>query len=268
MLKRVALKHAAVKHLALKHLAMIAALALAPAAAFAQTAVEHIAMGDREYAAMNAPGALANYEAALAADSSNYEALWKASREAVDLGEFNDDDAQRKALYAKAEQYGRRAVAANPADAEGHFVLARAIGRHALSVGKRDRVKLAGEVRTHALEALNLAPNHAGALHIMGVWNAEVMRLSGLERFFAKNLLGGKVFNEANWNDAVRYMERAVAAEPDRITHRLDLGRIYADVGNKAKAREQFEWVVRATPRDYNDANYKTEAEAALRDLH
>lgn len=251
----------------LKRVAVIAALVLAPAMAAAQTAAEHIALGDREYAAMNAPGALAHYEAALAADSSDYEALWKASREAVDLGEFNDDDAQRKALYAKAEQYGRRAVAANPGDAEGHFALARAIGRHALSMGKRDRVKLAGEVRTHALEALRLAPNHAGALHIMGVWNAEVMRLSGLERFFAKNLLGGKVFNEANWNDAVRYMERAVAAEPDRITHRLDLGRIYVDVGNKAKAREQFEWIAQATPRDYNDAHYKAEAEAALRAL-
>lgn len=251
----------------LKRVALIAALALAPAPALSQTAAEHIAMGDREYAAMNAPGALAQYEAALAADSSDYEALWKASREAVDLGEFNPDDAQRKALYAKAEQYARRAVAANPGDAEGHFTLARALGRHALSMGKRDRVKLAGEVRAHALEALRLSPNHAGALHIMGMWNAEVMRLSGLERFFAKNLLGGKVFDEANWNDAVRYLERAVAAEPDRITHRLDLGRVYADVGNKAKAREQLEWVVRATPRDYNDANYKAEAEAALREL-
>jgi uncharacterized protein HemY len=93
------------------------------------------------------------------------------------------------------------------------------------------------------------------------------MRLSGLERFFAKNLLGGKVFDEANWNQAVSYLEKAVAVEPERITHRLDLGKVYADVGNKAKAREQFEWVVRATPQDFNDAHYKQEAERALRSL-
>ena len=251
----------------LKRVAMVAALVLAPFTGQAQTAGEHVALGDRDHTAMNAAGALAHYEAAIAADPASYDALWKASREAVDLGEFSPDEAQRKALFTKAEGYARRAVAANPNDAEGHFSLARAIGRTALSMGKRDRVKFAGEVRAHALEALRLAPEHPGALHVMGVWNAEVMRLSGLERFFAKNLLGGKVFDEANWNQAVSYLEKAVAVEPDRVTHRLDLGRVYADVGNKAKAREQFEWVVRATPREFNDAHYKREAEQALRAL-
>lgn len=239
----------------------------APAAALAQGAVEQVAFGDREHGAMNATAALARYEAAIAADPSSYEALWKASREAVDIGEFTRDEAQRKALYQKAEGYARRAVAAEPGDAEGHFAMARALGRSALNMGKRDRVKLAGEVRTHALEALRLQPAHTGALHVMGVWNAEVMRLSGVERFFAKNLLGGRVFDSANWNEAVSYLERAVAAAPDRIVHRLDLGRVYADIGNKAKAREQFEWVVRASPREYNDAQYRQEAEAALREL-
>jgi tetratricopeptide (TPR) repeat protein len=251
----------------LKRLAMTALVALAPLAAHAQSAAEHVALGDRDHAALNAASALAHYEAALAADPQDHAALWKASREAVDLGEYNKDEAQRKALFVKAEGYARRAMTANPGDAESHFTLARALGRTALSMGKRDRVKLAGEVRTHALEALRLNPRHPGALHVMGVWNAEVMRLSGVERFFAKNLLGGKVFNTASWNEAVSYMERAVAVDPERITHRLDLGRIYADVGNKAKAREQYEWVVRATPREYNDAHYKLEAERALASL-
>ena len=251
----------------LKRLVLAATLVLAPLPALAQSAGEHVAMGDREVAAMNAAGALTHYEAALAAEPTSHAALWKASLAAADLGEYNRDEAQRKALFAKAEEYGRRALAANATDAESHFVLARAIGRNALSMGKRDRVKYAGEVRAHALEALKLQPNHAGALHVMGVWHAEVRRLSGVERFFAKNLLGGKVFDTATWNDAVSFLEKAVAAEPDRITHRLDLARVYADVGNKAKAREQYEWVVRATPRDFNDAHYKREAEEALRSL-
>lgn len=249
-------------------LALGAALVFAvPAAAPAQAAAEQVALGDREHDAMKAAGALARYEAAIAADPASYEALWKASREAMDLGEFTPDEAQRKALYSKAEGYARRAVAANPADAEGHFAMARALGRRALAMGKRDRVTLAGEVRAHALEALRLRPDHPGALHVMGVWNAEVMRLSGVERFFAKNLLGGRVFDSANWNEAVSYLERAVDAAPDRIVHRLDLGRVYADVGNRARAREQFEWVVRAAPREYNDAQYKREAATALREL-
>ena len=36
--------------------------------------------------------------------------------------------------------------------------------------------------KKHLDEAARLDPNHPGALHVLGVWNAEVMRLSGIER--------------------------------------------------------------------------------------
>jgi tetratricopeptide (TPR) repeat protein len=131
----------------------------------------------------------------------------------------------------------------------------------------RERVKYAKDVRKEALLALAADPRHAGALHVLGVWNAEVMRLNGMERFFAKNVLGGKVFGTASWKDAISYMEQAVAADPQRLTHHLDLAKIYRDVGNKAKAREHFEIVVNGTATDFNDPAYKREAEAALKKL-
>jgi FimV-like protein len=155
----------------------------------------------------------------------------------------------------------------NPRDPEAHFHLARALGRRALSVGVRDRVKFGTEVRAEALAALQLDPNHPGALHVMGVWNAEVMRLNGFQRFFAKNVLGGRVFGEASWDKAVSYMERSVAVDPDRIVHHLDLGKIYADLGDKAKARTQLELVVRGRRIDFNDPAYQREAQAALEKL-
>jgi thioredoxin-like negative regulator of GroEL len=43
------------------------------------------------------------------------------------------------------------------------------------------------------------------------------------------------VLGQANWKDAVSYMERAVAVDPDRIAHRLDLALIYADTGDKER---------------------------------
>ena len=241
---------------------LAAALVLAPAAVAAQTAAPHIAIADREYSAGKVASSYQHLEMAIKAEPTNYEALWKASRDAVELGENESDRTRRAALYKTAEEYARRAVSANPGDAEGHFSLARAIGRNALTMGSRDRVKFAGEVREHALHALKSNPRHAGALHVMGVWNAEVMRLSGIQRFAAKNLLGGKVFGEASWAEAVRYLEASVAGEPDRITHRLALGEVHADMGNKAKAREQFAAIARMAPRELNDARYKQEAAA------
>jgi tetratricopeptide (TPR) repeat protein len=250
----------------LRTAALLAICALAPTAR-AQGVAEHIAAGDREYAALKPAAALPHYEAAIAADSTNYEALWKASRAAVDIGELEANMNVRKQSYKNGEQYARRAVEANPTDPEGHFHLARSLGRTALSLGKRDRVKYAGEVRAHALQALEHNPKHAGALHVMGMWNAEIMRLSGLQRFAAKNLLGGKVFGQANWKEAVRYMEAAVASEPERITHRIDLAEIYEDVGDKGKAREQYQVILRSAVRDAKDPVYKQQAEERLKKL-
>ena len=49
--------------------AALAAMLCVTRASQAQTAAEHLALGDREHAAMQAPAALAHYEQAIAADS-------------------------------------------------------------------------------------------------------------------------------------------------------------------------------------------------------
>jgi tetratricopeptide (TPR) repeat protein len=244
---------------------VIAATVVLPAVVRAQTAAEHIVLGDREHAAMNAAAALQHYQEAVRVDASNAEALWRASREAVDLGEF--DDARRDSLYRLGEQFARRAVQADPRSSMTHFALAKAIGRRALSLGPRDRVKYAGEVRKEALEALALDSANAGALHVMAMWHANIMRLSGFTRFMAKNVLGGKTFDEANWNDATRMLERAVMLEPDRIVHRLDLAAIYRDRKDAAKAREQYQTALRLKPLEYDDKFYQQQADRELREM-
>lgn len=230
----------------------------------AQTAGEHVLAGDRAHAALDVAAALDHYERALSLDPGHYEALWRASRDAVDLGEFTADRKRRAEYYRRGEGYARRAVAVIPTDAEAHFHLARAVGVAALALGVRDRVKYGNEVRAEALRALELDPRHPGALHVMGMWNAEVMRLSGFERSFARTFLGGRVFGSASWADAIRYMEEAVAVDPNRLTHHLDLARIYRDRGEKAKARDQYEAVIRGPVTEFNDAQYKRLAEREL----
>lgn len=241
--------------------------ALAPAAS-AQSASQHVALGDSAYAVFDATTALRHYEQAVAIDSSHVDALAKTSRTSVDVGETETDRARQSALFRTAEQLARMAIARDSTSAENWFHLARALGRAALSVGVRDRVKYAVEVRECAMRALAIDADHPGALHVLGMWHAEVKRLNGFELFFARNFLGGGVMGQANWDAAVSNLERAVAVDPERLVHRLDLAGIYVNTRQRDKAREQYQFVIDATQRtDVNDPLYKRQAEEALRRL-
>lgn len=244
-------------------LLLLAGISLASTPLQAQ-ANDHLVRGDEAYAALRPVDAIAHYEAAVAQDSTSYDALWKASRSLADLAEYESDKGKRTDMYRRAERLARLAVAANPDDAEAYFHLARALGRVALSHGPRDRVKFGKAVREQALEALRLEPDHPGALHVMGMWHAEVRRLPGIARFFAKSFLGGQIFGSARWDEAVRLLSRAVEVDPQRLAHHLDLARIYRDIDQPEQARLHYQHVIDGAATDYNDEHYKREAGAEL----
>ncbi len=233
----------------------------------AQSASDDVAAGDRLYTERQAPQALDDYRRALSLEPKNYEALCKASRTAVDLAENYSAGPRHDSLQAEAQRDAAAAIAVNPHDAGGHFALARALGRKALSLGTMDRIRYAKQIRLEALEALKYDSLNAGALHIMGSWNAEIMRVNGIERAFAERFLGAEVFRSASWDAAQRYLEKAVKLDPERLVHRLDLGGVYADRGDRTQAREEFEYILAAPVREYNDTAYKRKAATRLKQL-
>lgn len=239
-----------------------------PETARGQSVAEWIARGDSADARFEPAAALAAFEAAIALDSTSAEALAMASKVTIDIGEATTDRDARAALFARGEAYARRAIAIDTTNANYWFDLARALGRAALNVGVRQRVRYAVEIRDCALKSLAIDPDHPGALHVLGMWNAEVKRLNGFELFFARSFLGGGVMGKANWDEAVALLERAVRLDPTRLSHHLDLGGIYATLKQRDKARAEFEYVVNATVRtDVNDALYQQQAAEALKRL-
>jgi hypothetical protein len=213
------------------------------------------------------PVARLHLESAAKRDTLSYEANWRLALVLVDIGKQTPDDQKspaRDTLYATAVTYARRAVAANGSGAEGHFVLALGLGRHALTVSAKEKVRLATVIRTEALEAIRLDPNHDGAYHVMGRWNAEIMRLSGIEKFFAKTFLGAGIFNEASWDGAERYMLLSVQHDPRRITHRLDLALVLKDRSKWIGAKAQIDTLLTLPDVDAMDPEYKRQARALL----
>lgn len=245
---------------------MAAALVL-PRAVPAQDLASYRAAGLAARESRDAAAAVEHFEAALALDSLDYIANWAAALSLIDLGKVTPDSVpspERDSLYALAERYARRAVTSHPDDAEGHFALAFAVGRAALTKSKKERVKRAVEIRQVAMEAIRLDSMHDGAHHVLGRWHAEVMRLSSVERFFAKAFLGGVQLGKASWAEAIRNMEKAVALNPLRITHRLDLAEIYIDRRRLAEARTHLEQIASLALIDHGDETLKADAAALL----
>ena len=245
-------------------LASLLVLLAAPPLA-AQSAADHVALGVAAMQVHDLHTALAHYEAALALDSTAYEANWRAALALLDEGEQIPDSVkspERDSLYARAENLARRAVAADSNRAEGHFALAAAVGRASLTMGRKERIRRARIIRDEARRTLEIDPRHDGAYHILGRWNAEIMRLSGLSRFFAKNLLGAGIFKEASWEEAVSDMERAVALDPGRLYHRLELAEIYVDRKRYDDTRSELAQLSALPDREIMDSVYRRQAEA------
>src|SRR5579884_982903 len=209
----------------------------------ALTLAQHVALGDSAHAALRPAQALEHFRAALALDSTNYEALWKAGRELVDIAkqiEGTDEASRhrRDSLYSAARDYGEAAVRANPNGADGHFIIAQALGRLSRTRGGKERVRFAKIIYDEAMRAVQLDSTHDGAYHDRG-----------------------------NWADAQRYLERAVALRPAHIFHRLELGEVYVDVGKYSKAREQFAAIDTLPVADVLDPEYKRQAKQLLADI-
>lgn len=216
------------------------------------------------------PAARRHLEEAVQRDPTSYAANWRLAHVLLDLGKEIPDtirSAERDTLYARAERYARQAVAANPEGADGRFVLAAAIGRASLTKSRREQVERAGEIRTEALRALGLDPEHAGALHVLGRWHAEIQRLSGLQKFFARTFLGADVFGDASWSEAERLLGEAVRIAPARIFHRLDLAEVLIDRGKWDAAAAQLDTIVALPLVEPMDRSYRREAERLLRDV-
>ena len=237
----------------------------------AQTVAQHIAEGD-SVSLMHPDVQLHHYQAALAIDSLSYEANWRAARAIADVAKQIQSNAdslkqRRDSLYGVGRVYAERAVRADSTKPEGHYVLSMVLGRLSRTKGSKERVRYAKIIYDEATKAVQIDSTYHLAHHVLGAWNAEVKRLSGFQRFFAKMLFGGGFMDKANWNDAVSHLETAVRLAPDHIYHRLELAEVYMDLGRYSKAREQLQAIAALPPVDVLDPQYKADAAAYMNDI-
>ncbi len=225
--------------------------------------------GDSLTEVLDPTTALEAYRAAYL-ERQTYEAMWKFARAQIDVARLLGDDEKerRDSLYNVAFLYAQAATRTDSSDAEGHFILSLALGRLSLTKGGKDRVRFAKDIHERAARAIEIDPTHDGAYHVLGVWHAEIKRLSGIERFFAKTFLGGGFMDRASWDSAAVYLERSVELKPRDLQHRFDLAGVYVDLDRYADARRQLEEVMRLEPnQDVLDRQTQADAASLLQEI-
>lgn len=178
---------------------------------------------------------------------------------------MEDESAKRSTLVA-AETFADSALSVQPT-VEALYWYATARGLRADIEDGRDQMHLAAAVHEEAEAILEADPDHAGAHHLMGRLHAGVMRLGTVKRFLAVRVMGGGALSNATWASAERHFRTAMALEPDRVQHKLELATLLMDTDRPQEARPLLEDVLRARTCNAVVAYFQEKASVRLEEL-
>jgi len=234
----------------------------AAGAATSAPGADLLAAGDSAIARLDLDAATAAYREAHRAAPQSYEAAWKLARAIADRATLTPNAADQRRLCQQADSLARAAVALNPGGAKGHAFLAVALGKQAIFVGGKTKVRLSREIKAEADRTLALDANEDLAHHVLGVWNREVVEVSGILRFFANTFLGG--IPKASLEDALGHLRKAAELRPDVIPHRVELGIALASARRYRDAEQELVRALDMPTSWVTDDYYRAKARDAL----
>jgi tetratricopeptide (TPR) repeat protein len=172
---------------------------------------------------------------------------------------------EKRQLGEKGLDAAQRAVTANPNNTQTHLSLAIFYGRIALDEPARRKVEMSSLIRQEAETAARLDPKNDYAWHVLGRWNYELANFNPFLKALAQAIYGK--LPDASNEKAVEYFSKAIALQPRRVAHHLELGRAYLALGEKQKARAQFNKGLPLPSTEKDDDDNKQRARATLEQL-
>ena len=243
-----------------------ASLLFCASSLYAQVAGELVTAGDALDRRHRNSEALSAYLKADAQKPNDAEVLWRLSKQYAQLMMDTKIASEKARLARKALDAAQRAVAADQNNAQAHLSLAIVYGRIALNEPARRKVEMSRLIRQEAETAAHLDPKNDNAWHVLGRWNYEVANFNPVLKALAQ-VIYGKLPDASN-EKAVEYFTRAIVLQPRRAAHHLELGRAYLALGEKQKARDQFNKGLSLPSTEKDDDDNKQRARTTLEQLH
>jgi len=169
---------------------------------------------------------------------------------------------ENKELARKALDYAQRAVKSDLGNANARLSLAICYGKAAFFESARRRIEMSRLIREEAETSLRLDPSLDYAWHVLGRWNYELANVNSALRFLAAAICGK--LPDASNERAAECFEKAVAIQPGRVIHHVELGRTYAALGQKKAAIAELKKGLSLPSREKEDNESKDRARKAL----
>jgi Flp pilus assembly protein TadD len=135
-----------------------------------------------------------------------------------------------------AVNYAKRAVALSPDDPETQLALAIGYGKLSPLEETKQKIATLRLIKSAVDKVIALDPTNDLAWQVLGRWYLALADVGIVKRAYAKVAYGK--LPPATYEDAVRCFKKAIALNPKRLMHYIELGRTYAQMGRDADARK------------------------------
>ncbi len=244
---------------------IIAALLLISPASHAQSANDLMGSGDAFDRKFQADKALQQYLPAEKLEPQNVPLLLRIARQYRHLMTDASSSTEKLRLGGIALGYGKRAAALAPNDSEAQLSPAITYGKMLPLQGSKEQVDASPRIKAGADKAIRLDPRNDVAWHVLGRWHQALANVGGLKRALG-GLLYGKLPTTTN-EAAVTCFDKAIAINPNRLRHYIELGRTYAQMGKNAEARLFIQKGMSMPNMEHDDPELKQRGRDALAKL-
>lgn len=200
----------------------------------AQAVDSLVARGMRFENAMNEQEALKQYQAAIALDSGNVEALCHASILTSREGNRQKNSGQKTFYFDKAKSLAATALRKSTDNKEANYAMALALMHLSTVSGAKEKAADLKAIKTYADKALLIDSKYAVAWNILGKWNYEVSTLNFAERTALKFLFGKLPI--ASLDNAINDYLKCRQLDPGYIQNVYDLAIAYHAKGQDVEA--------------------------------
>ena len=235
-------------------------------ASAAQSAESLIRTGDIYDRNSRPANALEYYLPAQKLKPDDAELLARIARQYRHLMNDGQETRQNLRLGRISLAYATRASELAPKDSEAQISPAISYGKMMPYLGKREQVKASPLIKAAADRALALDPRNDTAWHILGRWNRVLANVGAVKRALAGAIYGP--LPETTNEMAEKCLKNAIAINPSRLMHYVELGRIYAQMGRVNDARKFLSKGLSMPIREHDDPENKAIAQATLESLN